>query len=120
MKEEVKEWINQSIDELETAKISFESKKYKASAFWCQQSVEKAFKAVMLEKSGKIIKTHDLVFLGKEINLPAELLKKAKELTQAYIYARYPSISEPENIRKIVSGFLEYTKEILEWTKKKL
>ncbi|MBI3035239.1 HEPN domain-containing protein [Candidatus Woesearchaeota archaeon] len=120
MKEEVKRWWKKAKDDLKKAKILFDNKKYDGSAFFCQQAAEKGLKAVMLKEKNKILKIHDLVELGKRVNLPQNLINYCKELTLAYIYARYPDIEEAKNIKDISAKFLKNTAEILKWTGKKL
>lgn len=120
MKEEVKRWMAQAKEDSDTAKFNFKGKKYKAAAFWCQQSAEKALKALMLKKTGKIKKIHDLVVLSKDLEIPNNLLKELKELTLAYVYSRYPDVSQVKNLKDKVSHFLEVSKEVLKWTKKRL
>lgn len=120
MKKEVKLWLKQAKRDLSSAKYNFKGKKYDVSAFLCQQSAEKALKALLLKKTGSIRKIHDLVELGKIAGLPSELLDSAKELTLAYIYSRYPDIQEVKNLNKIVKKFLMITEKILKWTKQQL
>ena len=120
VKEEVKRWWAKARDDLDKARILFENKKYDGSAFFCQQSVEKGLKALALKEKSKIKKIHDLVELGKDINLPQNLIDYCKELTLAYIYSRYPDIKEEKNIKIISAKFLKYTGGILGWIEKKL
>lgn len=56
MKEEVKRWLKKAKQDLDSAKYNYEGKKYDVSAFLCQQSSEKALKALLLEKSGQLRK----------------------------------------------------------------
>ena len=42
MREEIKNWLKQSEEDLEKAEILFKNKKYDGVAFNCHQSVEKA------------------------------------------------------------------------------
>ena len=118
MKEEIKKWLAKAKQDLDSAKYNFKGRKYDVSAFLCQQSAEKALKALLLKKSGRIRKIHDLVELGKSVDLPSDLLDKVKELTLAYIYTRYPDIKEVKNFGKIVKEFLKTSEEILKWAKK--
>lgn len=120
MKEEVKRWWDYSKSDLNTAEYLFRGKKYKDASFYCQQAVEKALKALSLKEEGKIKKIHDLVELGKDVNLPSDLIDYCKELTLAYIYSRYPDVKEEKNMRSVSANFLKYTKEILKWTGKKI
>lgn len=120
MEKAVTRWFEQAKDDLGAAQYNFEGKKYKLAAFMCQQSAEKALKAVLLSKTGKIRKIHDLVELGKNVDLPSELLNSCKELTLAYIYSRYPDIKEVKNLNKIVKKFLKVAEDILKWARKQL
>lgn len=120
MKEEVKRWWKRAKDDLDKASILFRNKKYDGAAFFCQQSVEKGLKALSLKEKNKIKKIHDLVELGKYVELPQNLLDYCKELTLSYIYSRYPDIKEAKNIKSISNKFLKNTKIILKWIEEKL
>ena len=120
MKEEVRRWLKKAKQDLASAKYNFKGKKYDVCAFLCQQSAEKALKALLLQKSGKIRKIHDLVELGKNVGLSSDLLDSAKELTLSYTYSRYPDIQKVRNLSKIVKEFLTVSEEILKWVKKQL
>ena len=41
MREEINNWLKQARKDLEVAEKNFQIKEYYASAFWCQQAVEK-------------------------------------------------------------------------------
>ena len=56
MKEEVNRWWKKAKRDLSSARYNFKGKKYDVSAFLCQQSAEKALKALSLKKSGEIRK----------------------------------------------------------------
>ena len=120
MKEEVKMWLRKAKQDLDSAKYNFKGKKYDVCAFLCQQSAEKALKALLLKKTGEIRKIHDLVELGKNVGLPLKLLDGSKELTLSYIYIRYPGIKEVKNLNKIVEEFLKLSEEILKWVERQL
>lgn len=120
MEEEVKQWWNKAVDDLEKARILARNKKYDGALFYCQQAVEKGLKALLIKEKNKLRKIHDLVELGKEVNLPENFSVYCKELTQAYIYSRYPGIPEEYNLSNITTDFLRYAREILAWIEKKL
>ncbi len=120
MRKEIQNWWKKAKQDLDSAKYNFKGKRYDVSAFLCQQSAEKALKALLLKKSGKVRKIHDLVELGKNVGLPADLLDSSKELTLAYIYTRYPDVPEVKNFGKIVRRFLKVSEETLKWVKKQL
>ncbi len=120
MNEEVERWWSKAKDDLEKARIMFENKKFDGAAFFCQQSVEKGLKTLILKEKNQIKKIHDLVELGKEINLPQNLLDHCKELTLSYLYSRYPDVEEEKNIGNVTKEFLGHAREILEWIEKKI
>ena len=68
MKEETKDWLNQAERDLKTSQHALENKDYYASAFWCQQTLEKAFKALLIEKTSEFPKIHDLKKLAEMNN----------------------------------------------------
>jgi len=104
MKEEIKRWWRKAKDDLDKARILFKNKKYDGAAFFCQQSVEKGLKALYLKEKNRIKRVHDLVELGKDSNLPQNLIEYCKEL----------------NIKMISANFLKFAKEILKWIEKRL
>ena len=109
MEEEIKKWWKKSRDDLEKAKILYRNKKYDGAVFYCQQAVEKGLKALELKKKQSIKRIHDLVELGKEVNLPENFLNYCKEITLSYIYARYPDVEEDKNISDTAKKFIRYT-----------
>lgn len=120
MRKEIENWWNKAKDDLDKAKILFDNNKYDGAVFYCQQSIEKALKSLFLKSNNKIKRIHDLVELGKDTKLPDALLSYCKEITQSYIYSRYPDIEEPKDIKEIALDFIEHTKEILKWTEEQL
>lgn len=72
----VAEWLKQAEYDLKTSEYNLEGGFAEPAAFWAQQSIEKALKAVALAKSGELRRVHDLSFLGKQVGLPEELLRK--------------------------------------------
>ncbi len=123
MKEEVRRWLRLAEDDLKSAQASFDNKQYYVCAFLCQQSVEKGLKALIIKKTGQLIKIHDLVILGKKINLPQELLDKCDQLNGVYLDTRYVDmggILPSEKFKKSNTiQFLRTCNEVLKWLKKK-
>lgn len=114
---ESKSWLKKAEEDFITAKVNFTNKRYDASAFFCQQAIEKALKALEIERLGKFDKTHDLYFLGKKLNLPKELLDICDEVSEYYVETRYPDTYAVFEETK-VSEALRKTKKVIEWTKK--
>lgn len=123
MREEIKNWWKQAEADLITAKNSYKSRDYYASIFWCQQSVEKALKAIYnLIKEESPGPTHSLIFLASEIKLNKKFFSFLRELTPAYISTRYPDMADasPTEIydEEMAKRFISKSEELLEWLKK--
>jgi len=120
MAEEIKNWLRQAEEDYDNAKYNFHGGKYPLTTFLCQQTVEKALKALLIKKTGKFPKIHDLVRLGKLVELPQNLIDNVKELTLAYIYARYPDVKQESDLKEKAFNFLKTSEQILKWTKENL
>ena len=119
MKNDILKWLRQAEADSRTAKHSFESEDYYAAAFWCQQTVEKALKYVILTKGKEIIRTHDVIYLGKKAEIPDALLEKIKPLLAVAIESRYGDILEKMPFEKFTQGntesFIIIANEVLKW-----
>ena len=120
MKEEVERWLNKAEDDLKKDEDNFNLKNYDLTSFLCQQSIEKALKALLIEKTGKFPKIHDLIKLGKILNLDENLLKECELLNTVYIESRYPGISEDKYTKEESQKDIRTSKKILKWIKKKI
>ncbi len=117
--EDSKKWMDLSERDMETAKKNKDIEEYEAAAFFCHQAAEKALKAVYISKYKNLKKTHDLFLLAEEVNAE-ELKEVCRELTPAYLYTRYPDVENIENIKELVDDFIDYSKQVIEWSKKQL
>lgn len=117
MKKETQNWLAKARSDLGTAEYLLKGEKYEEASFFCQQSVEKALKAVILSKTGRIIKTHDLVFLAGKAGLPEDLKERCKELTMVYVATRYPDTPEFINGEERAGDHIQLAKKVLEWLK---
>ena len=115
MREETKNWINKGKDDLRKAKDNFKMGNYDLVSFLCQQCVEKILKAMLIEKTKTFPKIHDLVRLGRMVNLEDKMINKFKELTLAYAYTRYPDLPEESDLMNKSTGFLKIAEEVLQW-----
>lgn len=121
MREEVKRWMSKAERDMDNAHFNLQWKKYEESCFFSQQTVEKSLKALDIEKSGSFVKSHDLVFLGKRVNVPNDILDKCRKIKPVYTESRYPDFLEgspytKEKTETIVNDF----EEVLGWVKQKL
>lgn len=122
MKPEAENWWKQAKKDLNTGRNNLKNKDYYAASFFAQQSVEKGLKALQIKKEKKIIKTHDLLFLAKRLNLPENLSRSCDRLNPIYIQTRYPDAnggfedySEEESKED-----LEMAEEVLKWIEQNL
>ena len=118
MEKEVKKWLEQAKSDLSAAQSSVTTKNFDWACFQAQQAAEKALKALLLQKSGKIIKTHDLVFLGAEADLPEQFKEVCKELTLIYVHVRYPTATEVRDLKNKSSRYIAVVRELLKWIEK--
>lgn len=93
MKLTTKEWLSAAEDDLLSAKkLVDEIQLTNIVAFHCQQCIEKGLKALIEERLGTSVKSHDLIRLTDTANLyltDDDLLLLAT-LNEVYIDARYP------------------------------
>ena len=116
---ETDKWMNMALHDLETSEYNLEGNILDVSAFYCQQAVEKALKALYIKEYGKLIRTHDLLFLAKKLNLPGDLIEICDEINPFYIGTRYPDMYE-EYTQKEVEEAINKVRGVIEWVKKKI
>ena len=121
MKKRVKEWIKYSKLDLDSALKLLESPELtQSAAFHCQQSIEKALKAIIEEKVKKVPRIHDLEKLygiieenGINLVFDADILDQVNDV---YIEIRYPSDLGlvPDGIPKVetIRSFYELSEMI--------
>jgi HEPN domain-containing protein len=125
MRREIEIWIKQSEKDFENAKKNYELKEYYLTAFLVQQSLEKALKGMYIKVLEEYPdKTHSLIFLVKELNLPKELLSKLRKINPDFIYTRYPDLDGVPPYEaydeEIAQERLKDGEEILKWILKKI
>ncbi len=98
MPNRARDWFNQAIRDLEQAKDSQKAGRHEWACFAAQQAAEKAVKALHLhlgqEAWGHVI-AKLLQELPNLVQLPNDLMEKARVLDNFYIPARYPN-SHPQ------------------------
>ncbi|HLD42408.1 MAG TPA: HEPN domain-containing protein [Candidatus Nanoarchaeia archaeon] len=119
MKEEIKRWIDRAEADIRTANNSFKSGDYYASAFWCQQVAEKAFKALLIKRTKEFPKIHDLTRLAKLSNAPARIIEVCAKLNPSYTASRYPDSPESYT-QKEAEQMIDYCQEVLKWIQENL
>jgi len=121
MRKEVENWMAQANDDLEKAEILFKNNKLDGATFYCQQAVEKALKALFMQKLAKSPdQTHSLVYLAKGLGIPRSYYPLLQSLTPEFVMTRYPDVVGEAPYRlyseKKVADYLKESKELLRWT----
>jgi len=105
-------WIDEARADLKTAKDCLKDGNYYASAFFSQQSAEKAVRGFLYSKGYRALITHSVTELLEESYKREEvfesLIDQGKELDRHYIGSRYPNFY-PEG-----PAYKYYTREMAE------
>lgn len=121
MKPITEKWLKRVEYDIETARAMLRSNRYQYVIFCCQQSVEKALKALIAEQSEEMPpRIHNLRRLAQSLNLE---LNESQDilfgfLSQFYIDARYDTFVN--ELASTVSSekakqILKQTEDVLEW-----
>jgi HEPN domain-containing protein len=94
MKDETRIWLSYAGENLESSKILLENKLYNPCLQNVQQAVEKALKAIFLERSINLKRTHD-IFELKQILLRHDIQIELSDdecdfLNSIYLPSKYP------------------------------
>ena len=119
------EWFRQAQYDLGTAESLATAGRYPPSIFFCHLSLEKALKALYVEKfNDNPEKTHSLVYLVEllELELPQNYLDSLFVINRIGVTGRYPHNLDdvleqysPVKTQKII----DETKEVLTWLMQK-
>lgn len=106
--------------DLETARHCRQAGDHYAAAFFCQQSAEKALKALYIERKRQSPGPgHSLVFLGRETGAPGPTLSFLRELNPEYVVSRYPDAANGlphENYDDAIAArLIAGVEEVLRW-----
>jgi len=126
MSEQVKNWLDSALYDLETAKHLYRSGRYIYTIFFCHLALEKILKAKVQEVTGKLPpKTHNLRYLVKlcDMDVPEDVFEFLSKLSDVSIPTRYP-----EDLAKLLHAYDEQTvgeyahktREVFEWIRKSL
>lgn len=117
----VRYWLDNAEYDLKTAEIMDNTGRYAYTAFMCQQTAEKAIKALFLKiKNTEAPRSHNLSYLIGllELSLDEKFNSLLAELTTYYLEGRYPTYKE--KITQLIKGdkskeLLSKTKEFYKW-----
>jgi len=122
-KEYVMEWLRRAKSNLERAKLGKASDDilYEDLCFDCQQSAEKAIKALLISMDKKFPPTHSLARLlelvsDAGVKIP-ENIKEAVDLTEYAVTTRYPGGREPVTQEEYEAA-LKIAEEVFIWVTK--
>lgn len=122
-----RKWLERARYDLSSAKIMHTSRRYLYTAFMCQQTLEKAFKAILIENKEVVPRIHNLVRLAEQAGV-YHLMTSADQdfladLTPYAIESRYGdykrSLSEIID-KKSAGQYLKQTERIFQWLIKRL
>lgn len=110
--EEGLRWLDQAKMDFKTAKDCIEDENFYASAFFAQQSAEKALKGFLYSKGFSALITNSVLDLLEEVSKSEqefeEFIDLGRELDRHYIGSRYP------NFYPSGAPYKYYTKEMAE------
>jgi HEPN domain-containing protein len=115
------EWANRAADDLDAARLLLDGGRHTHALFCCQQAIEKALKAIIIERTGKLPpKIHALPRLAElaKVTLPQAQLRLIAELSIDYMRTRYPEEEKEladETSREEVETIFEASKEMVQW-----
>jgi HEPN domain-containing protein len=125
--EEGLRWLDQAEADFKTAKDCLEDGNFYASAFFAQQSAEKALKGFLYSKGYRALITHSVTELLEEVSKIEKGFGKfvdyGRELDRHYIGSRYPNFYPKGPAYKyyteeIAKKCLNYAESILKEVKK--
>lgn len=124
MREEIENWWKQAEKDLSAARNSLNSGDYEWASFQANQSAEKALKALFLSKKRAIAPSHNLISLGKSLDISEDLMDSLKELNPEYTLARYPYAANaaPFEIytEEKAKEKINHAEKLIKWIKKQL
>lgn len=113
----VRAWLDIAMEDLSVARDLLKSGRYVYCAFFCQQALEKLFKAMIIFETGQEPPyVHDLTVLAKTASVDTGDEEKLRILTLHYIKGRYNTDRKklPANSKKIGKDLLSFTEEVFE------
>lgn len=120
MKKEFHAWLEKARSDISTAEYLFEGNKFEEAGFFCQQSVEKSLKALLIFRTGELLKSHDLPWLAQKAGIPQEMHDRCKDLTMMYVAFRYPDVPAIDDVEERAGEFIGFAKRIWTWVKRKI
>jgi len=83
-------WLRQAEGELKWAQDSFGSENWALVCFLCQQTSEKALKAIAFASGVSQVRSHSTFEIAESLKINGELANACRILDQYYMTTRYP------------------------------
>lgn len=124
MRDEARNWWRQSQADLAAAKDIAKQGHWYLAAFLSHQAVEKGLKALYIVERRESVRTHNLVRLARELDLPDELVEACATLNPDYLNARYPDAPTGVPQENYTEGMavdrMEKARKVIDWIEKRL
>ncbi len=122
IEKQVDYWFTSAFDDLESAKVLINNKRYLQGLFFCHLVIEKAIKANVVKQTAEIApRSHNLLYLseiaGITFNEEDEIFLGI--LMKYQLQGRYPDYQPAIPSEERVSDYLRKTENLLIWLKQK-
>lgn len=123
----VQKWLDRVSYDLDTAKAMLQTGRLIYAVFMCQQSLEKAIKALLVFQGKEVIPIHNLRRLAEKASITQELddstLIKLDFLSNYYINARYKEDLQQLSkgiSDKVAGDFVDFAEGLIKWLREKM
>ncbi|MCX5914944.1 MAG: HEPN domain-containing protein, partial [Deltaproteobacteria bacterium] len=123
----VQKWLDRVSYDLDTAKAMLQTGRLIYSVFMCQQSLEKAIKALLVFQGKEVIPIHNLRRLAEKASITQELddstLINLDFLSNYYINARYKEDLQQLSkgiSDKVAGDFVDFAEGLIKWLREKM
>ena len=125
MRKEIQNWWAQAQKDLEKARWLHKGEHFDGTALYCQQSVERAPKSLILfSTKRKKVDGHSLLYLGRLAKVPDRFLPGLRKLSPGYFISRYPDVTEeaPYELydEQGAKEYIDFAMEVLDWIRPQL
>lgn len=114
------DWLEIAARDLLAARLLIEQEQcYEVAGFHCQQCLEKAFKAYLIDRTGTLVDGHNLTWLCRQATRYHQEFKKwleeTAEMNRLYIETRYPSDIDLRLDAESVKAIYETARDVYEF-----
>ncbi|MBI4182357.1 MAG: HEPN domain-containing protein [Candidatus Aenigmarchaeota archaeon] len=118
MQEDSEKWLEKGVHDLSSAEINLRERVYDVAAFLSHQAAEKALKAILIARDGRLWKIHDLMKLCESVKAPKGIASLCEKLNPHYLASRY--VLDVAYAEDDASEALQEPKEVVRWAKEEL